>query len=501
MSIATLGDSTLPDAKSKPKVAYIEKPADVFGNSSIESRKFLVKPNLHDVSDIDGARPKGVRQRNYESKALYVDDIDGARAKFHDKFLHTKRHVDPLQPDYKLPSVTLAPYEPPKFIKNSMEIDDIEGTRTKQRKVAPSRDTMNLDDIEGSRAGWKPRHMRVRSEAPAHDILVTTENPKKKTFKDHTHRSTNPLAPSYSINGDVIEDDPRSKPAKPKKFIADNKLLRTDDVEGAQAGYVSQHLLSVPMDRRREFRNTNYLGDIPGAQADSVKHSIRTLRETNPLQPVYKSLDGEPLKGPIDPLIPPELVDNKASYKTFGTSRDLIPVQNKRDSSSASAPKRRASSGGASTGVPNDDEQAFQPYGSGGETSQYFDTSFTESRSYADKFGSSDLIDTNNASSFFDDSNELMPATKPPSHGKLQVDIPRSNSYAGETNISTGMSSRSGRSFGSRSNDASRRTTPRSGQATPKSSQGTPKSGRSPSISARRAQAELQAEVDAIRNL
>jgi len=43
---------------------------------------------------------------------------------------------------------------------------------------------------------------------------------------------------------------------------------------------------------RREFRTTNYLKDIEGSEADSVKHTIRTDRCTNPLNPNYTSLDG-----------------------------------------------------------------------------------------------------------------------------------------------------------------------------------------------------------------
>lgn len=40
------------------------------------------------------------------------------------------------------------------------------------------------------------------------------------------------------------------------------------------------------------WRNTNFVGDIVGAQADTVVHSIRTQRHVNPLNPTYISLDG-----------------------------------------------------------------------------------------------------------------------------------------------------------------------------------------------------------------
>ena len=158
MSIASLGASTLPDAKVAPRVVYLEKPSQVFGTG--ESKRALInRPNFGDISDISGAQCKPTRVRSIERDPLNVDDIEGAKAKYRDRFFDTKRHVDPLQPDYQLPSYKLAPVDPPKFVKDPMNIDDIEGTRTRQKKLMIQRDTMKVDDIEGAQAGWKPKHM------------------------------------------------------------------------------------------------------------------------------------------------------------------------------------------------------------------------------------------------------------------------------------------------------------------------------------------------------
>lgn len=59
-----------------------------------------------------------------------MDDISGTRTKIN-KFT-TTRQTDPLNPSYQLPSVILADMPEPKFIRDNLEIDDIEGTRTKQ---------------------------------------------------------------------------------------------------------------------------------------------------------------------------------------------------------------------------------------------------------------------------------------------------------------------------------------------------------------------------------
>lgn len=61
--------------------------------------------------------------------------------------------------------------------------------------------------------------------------------------------------------------------------------------------------------QRTEIRNIMNISDIDGACADSVKHSIVGSRRTNPLQPVYQSLDqGELLLPLIPPLVPPEVI-------------------------------------------------------------------------------------------------------------------------------------------------------------------------------------------------
>lgn len=123
-------------------------------------------------------------------------------------------------------------------------------------------------------------------------------------FYDRTTRFVDPNAPVYHINGMDHYDDISTKPRKPRALIVDSQLLQTKDILGATPGW-------RPTDfPRREYKNTNYLGDIPGAQADSIKHSIITKRETHPLVPVYQALDGygELLQPLIPPLLPPSMI-------------------------------------------------------------------------------------------------------------------------------------------------------------------------------------------------
>jgi hypothetical protein len=44
----------------------------------------------------------------------------------------TTRQTNPLEPVYQIPYVEYYPVEEPKFIRDNMVIDDIEGVRTKE---------------------------------------------------------------------------------------------------------------------------------------------------------------------------------------------------------------------------------------------------------------------------------------------------------------------------------------------------------------------------------
>ena len=59
--------------------------------------------------------------------------------------------------------------------------------------------------------------------------------------------------------------------------------------------------MQPPPEKRRHWRHTNFVGDIGGAQADTVQHTIPTKRRTNPLNPAYRSLDGDILPDPTKP--------------------------------------------------------------------------------------------------------------------------------------------------------------------------------------------------------
>ncbi len=154
-----------------------------FGPSTLEKPppRVFAEKNSMDISDIDGARPK-VRYnytnkpqflqsdvagstskilchgKNSRDNQLYIDDIEGTRHSVKDRMLRSTRHVDPLNPDYKLPSYSEGQFPVNKFMKDSLNHDDIEGSNVKKQAQYAMRDTIGINDIVGAQANWRPRH-------------------------------------------------------------------------------------------------------------------------------------------------------------------------------------------------------------------------------------------------------------------------------------------------------------------------------------------------------
>jgi hypothetical protein len=335
MSIASLGASTLPDQKPKEKRFAIKNTNDI---SDIEGARCEPKANKYSnkpaflQSDVPGSTSKALtHSRNVRDLQLYIDDIDGTRHSIKDRMMRTTRHVNPLLPEYPLPS--FIPVEPvePKFMRDSMNIDDIDGTRSKPPKLYTMRDTISCNDIVGAQANFRARHEKARLEAPPHDPMWLVENNTKKKYTDRTNRVTNLMNPEYHINGMHYHDDPRySKPKSLPKEIKDSHLLKTADIDGAYPGW-GRH-------ERREFRNLTSTLDIEGAQADTIKHSIVTTRMTNVLTPVYQSLDGDELYPLIKPVMPAHII-TKPTLRPEKTNNSNVNTNSNSAASISNAPE------------------------------------------------------------------------------------------------------------------------------------------------------------------
>ncbi|KAL3659679.1 hypothetical protein V7S43_015354 [Phytophthora oleae] len=250
------------------------------------------KPHFYDAHDIKGSTSLELHPKNRRAgsddrfKQLPIEGTTSLPAGF-----RTDRVVNPLEPSYKLPSFTKAPPIEPKFLRDSYNVSDIDGTSIKIRDIQHPRDGLKLNDIAGAQAGWLPRHKRCLRENPPRDILNVLDIT-NVDFK--SSRVTNVLNPEYIVNGMTIGDDPLSRPlVQHRKRDKPNYAMKTDDIEGASCSNPATAIVAgIVMAHRRNFRDTNATSDITGAKADTHLHSIRSNRRVDPNAPQYSALDG-----------------------------------------------------------------------------------------------------------------------------------------------------------------------------------------------------------------
>jgi hypothetical protein len=172
----------------------------------MESEKKIRQSNSLRTDDIEGAKPF-VRSSMYINKPSFINSNVGIDKSCPQPVsLQTARHVNPLNPDYKLPSAVLRPYTPPKFIRDTLDTSDISGK--KKSVLKNSRSTLDVSDIS----------VKTRFE---------------------TKRTTNPLDPEYVIRDDTnkIIKYGSIQGACPKNFVdiktpAHNRTLDVSDIQG-----------------------------------------------------------------------------------------------------------------------------------------------------------------------------------------------------------------------------------------------------------------------------
>ncbi|KAH7463707.1 hypothetical protein PRIC1_006589 [Phytophthora ramorum] len=267
--------------------------SDILGTRpQLKNHVYVNKQHFYDAHDIKGSTSMELHPKNWRAgsedrfKQLPIEGTTSLPAGF-----RTDRVVNPLEPSYKLPSFTTAPPLEPKFLRDSYNVSDIEGTSMKVRDIQHPRDGLKLDDIAGAQAGWLPRHKRGLRENPPRDTLNVLDIT-NVDFK--SSRVTNVLNPVYTVNGMTFQDDPLSRPlVQHPKRDKPSYALKTDDIEGAGCSDPATAIVAgIVMVNRRNFRDTNVISDITGAKADTLQHSIRSTRRVDPNAPQYSALDG-----------------------------------------------------------------------------------------------------------------------------------------------------------------------------------------------------------------
>lgn len=160
-----------------------------------------------------------------------------------------------------MPSSTIRVSTPPKFIRDSIRIDDIPGTKSNPKVFNP-RNVDIYTEIEGSRSKtlFIPKdHIDILNVKDINEFLQ---------FK--TTRHTNPLSPTYitqNQDGKKIEfggiKGSMSRRLHPIESNKVNFNLTTGDVSGAWHGTHSEQFLR--RETRKDFRETNITKDLPEA--------------------------------------------------------------------------------------------------------------------------------------------------------------------------------------------------------------------------------------------
>ena len=449
---------------------------------SVKYGKYTNKPNLFEPADIDGAKPQRLEKtRNVPDRSLYVDDIDGARTFIKDKMLRTGRHVNPLVPKYSLPSYTNYDHEPSKFLRNTLDVSDIDGAAPKIPRKFEPRVTMQADDIEGAQANWRPRHRRARLEAPPTDNMYIADITAKVKPFDLTNRRTNVLDPVYSIYGNTIKDDSYTKPKPLPKQVFNGHLLETADINTASK-FFQPHM-------RREVKNITSCSDIEGAQADTLIKSIVTKRETNPLVPIYQALDKNQL---LEPCIQPLLPAGYISKPTLKISKGNNSNNTKDDG--------RSSSGNIIAPTPNNpnptSSRSVGPESNNANPKDYSSTLYNNDELMMASFSNNNNNSNNNTTS---NNNNNVPMLNINNNGSSSARsnnssrIINSNRSSGRFNNINNTSARNNNSSNSNSNYNSNNNN---------SNSSNPGSSRyNNSARSRKAELEYEAEIQSVRDL
>jgi len=324
MSVADLGtksrEITLLNRGSPPRIPSSMITGDIERSSPARRIPLAEPPRWHDqhgkcgsltCKDIAGTASisRHVQRHNKPDRITSCSDIHGTRPDATNRLKNglSKRVVDPIAPQYELPSWTPAPMAkmPPARNVNGIHVDGIDGAVPNIRylKVQQRNSTFLNNDVAGAQVPKRRLYKDRRSPLNVKDIQ---NDPEGGGHVFRTTRQTNGLDPRYTwdvpegvpdwkigkIDGDKpkplmnASDAPsvlysKAMPPKPDIDRSHPKTLHALQLNRASAAY--EYLEQD----RREVRNTNHAKDIEKAEASSIRPGITTKRTTDPLQPDY----------------------------------------------------------------------------------------------------------------------------------------------------------------------------------------------------------------------
>ena len=236
--------------------------------------KFLNKIDfINKTDDIENAQPLKQKLLNYPNFILNTRDIEKAFPS-NNINLYEKKKIN--SPKIKLDKKEEENYPNKKFIRNQIEINDIEGTKPKSLY----RNYIKINNLINEFEKESP-YKKIKEKQYFYDYM----NYKDVYENNKKFRNTNPLDPDYGMNyGSIIE---KSHPYISSYHIKNrgNLYMSNDDIIGSLPG--SKNKFNYFNIDRNYIYN---IKDIDGACADSKKYGIVTKRCTNPLNPKYQYL-------------------------------------------------------------------------------------------------------------------------------------------------------------------------------------------------------------------
>ena len=269
-----------------------------------QPRKYSVYTNkvdfINKVDDIERANPKIIhyplKKPEYNLNNRDIEKSFPSAVNF-----KTKRVTNPLEPKYKFSEVEGYPLEFPKFIRDSIDIKDIEGSSPNKRIYDMKRETMQekIKSIRGAQCRI-PYVRKNLGNIKYHYLDYSDVN--NFTFK--TRRQTNVLDPIYIFKKENSQNSyfhgpiEKSKPETKYPYYYKPSLnLKLDDIKGSNPGSINVI---------KKFKGMNFeidASDIPKTNAGSLKKGITTKRCINPLMPKYQYLGEKEEKIGINSLI------------------------------------------------------------------------------------------------------------------------------------------------------------------------------------------------------
>ena len=238
---------------------------------------------INKIDDIEKSNPK-ILHYPLNKPEYNLSNKDIEKSSPHSNQFKSTRNTNPLKPEYKLSKLEEYPPEIPRFIRDSIDVRDIQGESLLKKYLKGKNNKVKKINIEGSKPRI-PYYRKNLGKIKYHYLDYSDLN--SNIFK--TKRNTNTLDPIYIFNNKDKEKlnfyghIEKSKPLTQYPYYYKPPLnLKLDDIKGCNPG--SKNYIN-------KFNGKNfqiYISDIEKSGVGSLKKGIITKRCLNPLMPKYQ---------------------------------------------------------------------------------------------------------------------------------------------------------------------------------------------------------------------